>query len=61
MPKQDKNDLKKELVAKFGTSRNTTQNTSVRNGAEKTEKTEDRHGISEFPAEETGWCKAAAG
>ena len=38
LPKQDKNDLKKELVAKFGTSRNTTQTTSVRNGAEKTEK-----------------------
>lgn len=38
LPKQDKNDLKKELVAKFGTSRNTTQNTSAHNGTEKTEK-----------------------
>ena len=38
LPKQNKNDLKKELAAKFGTSRNTTQTTSVRNGAEKTEK-----------------------
>lgn len=38
LPKQDKNDLKKELAAKFGTSRNTTQNTSAHNGTEKTEK-----------------------
>ena len=38
LPKQDKNDLKKELAAKFGTSRNTTQNTSTHNGTEKTEK-----------------------
>ena len=42
LPKQNKNDLKKELAAKFGTSRNTTQTTSVRNGAEKTEKTPRR-------------------
>lgn len=38
LPKQDKNDLKKELAAKFGTSRNTTQNTSTHNGTEKNEK-----------------------
>lgn len=38
LPKQDKNDLKKELAAKSSGSRNTTQTTSVRNGAEKTEK-----------------------
>lgn len=38
LPKQDKNDLKKELAAKFGTSRNTTQNTSAHSGTEKTEK-----------------------
>ena len=42
LPKQNKNDLKKELAAKFGTSRNTTQTTSVRNWAEKTEKTPRR-------------------
>ena len=42
LPKQNKNDLKKELAAKFDTSRNTTQTTSVRNGAEKTEKTPRR-------------------
>lgn len=38
LPKQDKNDLKKELVAKFGASRNTTPNTSAHNGTEKTKK-----------------------
>lgn len=38
LPKQNKNDLKKELAAKSSGSRNTTQTTSVRNGAEKTEK-----------------------
>ena len=42
LPKQNKNDLKKELAAKFSGSRNTTQTTSVRNGAEKTEKTPRR-------------------